>query len=454
MSKKKDYDVIVLGGGIAGCATTFSLARFTNVKSVLLLEKYPRLASLNSNSRSNSQTLHRGDIETNIDLEKVQAIRDAADMVTRYAETYLSPEARARIVRTYPKMILGVGEKEVAFLSERLARLAHLFPDLRALSRDELAKAEPMLAEGREEDVLAVTSGSGLAVDYGALAESFVHSAQHVPGKKVDALRGVEVKGVAQTKFGWPNPPGSVFEVATRLGVFTSRALVVSAGAHSLLFAKRMGHAQHLATLPVAGNFYWSRRPLLRGKVYTVQNPKLPFAAVHGDPDLNFEDRTRFGPTAKVLGVLERGHGLRTLPDFLKSFNFGAGMVATLWKELADPDVRKYLVRNNLVYGLPLLGKRAFVEDCRKIVPTLRDNDLVLARGIGGIRPQVVDTKARKLLKGEARIEGDDVVFNMTPSPGATNCLKNAEKDVRFVAKALDLKVDEEAYAKLSPVAI
>ena len=33
-------------------------------------------------------------------------------------------------------------------------------------------------------------------------------------------------------------------------------------------------------------------------KVYMVQNDKLPFAALHGDPDILKNGKTRFGPTA------------------------------------------------------------------------------------------------------------------------------------------------------------
>jgi len=51
-------------------------------------------------------------------------------------------------------------------------------------------------------------------------------------------------------------------------------------------------------------------------------------------------------------------------------------------------------------------------------------------------------------LMGEAKIDtGLGAIFNMTPSPGATCCLENAEVDLRAVAKFLDAKVDDEAFA-------
>jgi malate dehydrogenase (quinone) len=49
---------------------------------------------------------------------------------------------------------------------------------------------------------------------------------------------------------------------------------------------------------------------------------------------------------------------------------------------------------------------------------------------------------------GEAKIDtGEGAIFNMTPSPGATCCLENAESDLRAVAGFLDAKIDDEGFA-------
>ena len=66
-----------------------------------------------------------------------------------------------------------------------------------------------------------------------------------------------------------------------------------------------MGYGLDYATLPMAGSFYMTNQTMLNGKVYMVQNPKLPFAALHGDPDILENGLTRFGPTALVLPKLE-----------------------------------------------------------------------------------------------------------------------------------------------------
>jgi len=53
-------DVLIVGGGISGTALFYELAKYTNVQSLCLLEKYEALATLNSKGTSNSQTIHTG----------------------------------------------------------------------------------------------------------------------------------------------------------------------------------------------------------------------------------------------------------------------------------------------------------------------------------------------------------------------------------------------------------
>ena len=45
---KNHYDVLVVGGGISGAALFYELAKYTDVKRIALVEKYERLAKLNS----------------------------------------------------------------------------------------------------------------------------------------------------------------------------------------------------------------------------------------------------------------------------------------------------------------------------------------------------------------------------------------------------------------------
>jgi malate dehydrogenase (quinone) len=99
---------------------------------------------------------------------------------------------------------------------------------------------------------------------------------------------------------------------------------------------------------------------------------------------------------------------------------------------------------------LPFVGKRLFIKEVRKIVPSLKLSELRYAKGIGGTRPQIVNNTTRKLEMGEAKLCGDNIIFNITPSPGASTCLGNAYSDTQEIIKFLDnkYKFDKEAFEK------
>jgi malate dehydrogenase (quinone) len=101
----------------------------------------------------------------------------------------------------------------------------------------------------------------------------------------------------------------------------------------------------------------------------------------------------------------------------------------------------------NFLFEVPYVRQRLFLQDARKIVPTLQLQDLSFAKGIGGIRPVMIDKENRRLHLGEAKINpGNGLIFNMTPSPGATSCLQNGEQDVRSIVDYLGCNFDEQKF--------
>ena len=56
------HDVIIIGGGVSGTALLYTLCKYTNMKSIGLIEKYSDFGLVNSSPTMNSQTLHFGDI--------------------------------------------------------------------------------------------------------------------------------------------------------------------------------------------------------------------------------------------------------------------------------------------------------------------------------------------------------------------------------------------------------
>ncbi|MBI5202638.1 MAG: FAD-dependent oxidoreductase [Elusimicrobia bacterium] len=428
------YDVAIIGAGVTGTALLHVLTKYTDVGSVAVLERYREVAQVNSKSTANSQTLHFGDIETNYSAEKARKVSVASRRVVKYLEK----ANRKGIHQIHSKMVLGVGQAEVDLLRKRHLDLKPIFPELEMLDRDLLAKAEPLVVEGRRADVplCALKTAEGLAVDFGRLSTSFVMDAKET-GKRFDSFFGVDVRSIQRK--------GKHFVVDAGSTVVEARCVVAAAGGMSLVFAHDLGLGLEYALLPVAGDFFNAPR-VLNGKVYTVQDNRLPFAAVHGDPDTNDPNVTRFGPTARVLPLLERGRWSSFI-GFLWSTRFDPMLAFRLCGLLADDAIRGFAAKNAL-YTVPWIGTRLFAEEARKIVPTLKPEDLTPTEWPGGIRPQLVDRKTGKLYMGEAKIVGEGILFDVTPSPGASVCLKNAEDDAKLVAGWLDLKFDEAAFAR------
>ena len=441
--QEKHYDVIIIGGGITGSALAYVLAEFSGIKNIALLEKYEGLATLNSKASANSQTIHCGDIETNYDLQKATEVKRKADMIVKYCQKH---GYENKFLFQGQKMALGVGESEVELIKERFEKFKELYPYLQLFDKEELKKIEPKLVfdgrgEERAEDIVAmgVQSGVYTTIDYGAMANSFVQNAKNVEGKTCDLYLNTEVQNI--TKVG----DKLYIRTANRLSL-SADFVVVDAGAHSLWLAHKMGLGQDLSTICIAGSFYLTKQKLLNGKVYMVQNPKLPFAALHGDPDLLADGCTRFGPTALTMPKLERYKGCRSVPEFFQSLNFDMDVAKVIWQNFGDSEVRDFLIRN-IGFEIPILGKKLFVKNARKIIPSIREEDIYYAKGFGGVRPQVISHSQKKLLLGEARIgENPGIIFNMTPSPGATSCLGNALRDAKSACEYLGASFDDAKF--------
>ena len=474
-------DVLIVGGGVCGTALLFELARYTDLGHLTLVERYDQLAQVNSKASSNSQTIHCGDIETNYTLEKALKVKRTAEMIERYGGALLEESERDRCVFRTPKMVLAVGEPECSALRQRFELFSPHFPAMELLDKAEIAAWEPHVArlDGerpdsplRPEALLAIgIRKAATAVDYEALSHSFVAQAQAaVAGsqRQVDLQLGSRVETITpetaadgSTSFVVevrPHRPGArpgSGEANAPAGARRIRArhVVVSAGAHSLLMAQQLGFGLEYSCLPVAGSFYFTP-DLLRGKVYTVQNDKLPFAAIHGDPDVRSPGQTRFGPTALLLPLLER-YRPASFFEFLKVLRLDLPVLLVFWQLFRIADIRNYILKN-LLFEVPWLRRHLFLADARKIVPGLRLQDLRFAEGFGGVRPQLIHKGEKRLMLGEARIAAmPGLAFNVTPSPGGTCCLGNAVTDLEAIVERLGCgfdrqRLDQELYGVAS----
>ena len=432
----KLFDTAIIGGGVAGCSLLFTIARYTDINNIILFEKYDEVSQLNSNPKANSQTLHVGDIESNYTLEKAKKVKESSSMIKNYIENF--QEINIAGFKS-DKMLLAVGEDEIKELKARYTEFKELYPYLELWDEKFLATFEPKLLENRKEPIMAMGArGQITTVDYKKLSESFIQKSLDTD-KNIQMRYNEEVTKITREEDGY-------YKITSDTTNFRAKSIVVNAGAYSLLFAQDMGYGEEYATLPIGGSFFFTKEKLLNSKVYTMQNPKLPFAAIHADPDCTQNWNTRFGPTAFALPKLERYHSLH-LKDLINALNIDKDVTQVYMNLFKDSTIRRYIFKN-AIEEIPVIGKEVFVHDAQKVIPSLKVSDLTFAEGYGGMRPQIIDKKKHELLLGEAKISKNGIIFNMTPSPGATSSLAIAMQDTKAICQYLSKSFDLEKHQR------
>jgi malate dehydrogenase (quinone) len=187
----KHYEVLIVGAGISGCALAYELARYTDIDSICVLEKYEDVGTLNSAGTSNSQTIHVGDIETNYTVAKAAITKRTAKMVEKYCLQY---GYENEIIFSHQKMALGVGDVEVEFMLERYEEFSELFPYLEVWDKEKLKEIEPKVVydengKERSDNILAVgAKGEWTTVDYGKMSKSLIENAKKTRGQNCRAF--------------------------------------------------------------------------------------------------------------------------------------------------------------------------------------------------------------------------------------------------------------------------
>jgi 2-hydroxyglutarate dehydrogenase len=167
------------------------------------------------------------------------------------------------------------------------------------------------------------------------------------------------------------------------------------------------------------------RRSLVRGMVYPVPDPELPFLGVHLTRRIDGE--VLIGPSALLAGARDAYSLRRVRP---------ADVVSTLTWPGTYRMAQRYW-HTGIEEARHLLPGGTFVAAAAELVPELTQRDVL--PGFAGVRAQAVDRAGRLV---------DDFVFSHTnralhvrnaPSPGATSSLAIARYIADEAQRAFDL---------------
>jgi L-2-hydroxyglutarate oxidase len=205
---------------------------------------------------------------------------------------------------------------------------------------------------------------------------------------------------------------GSEIVIGTARGEVRAARLVNCAGLQSDRIARLAGLQPGVRIVPFRGEYYVLRaekRDLVRGLIYPVPDPALPFLGVHFTRGI--DDVVEAGPNA-VLALRREGYSwsdlsVRDIADWAAFPGFWR-MARAQW-------------RNGLTEVRRSLSRARFLESLQTLLPALKDDDI--ERGGSGVRAQAVGIDGRLIDDFFIQTAPDMLHILNAPSPAATASL-------------------------------
>ena len=394
------YDTIIVGAGIVGLAVAREVLARRPGSRLLVVERED--APARHQSGHNSGVIHAGVYYQPGSLKARLCVDGAARM-------YDYCERRSIAVQRIGKLIVALDPRELPALDEIERRAnANGVPGVRRLDADGLRAIEPHAA-----GLAALHSPNTGILDFGVVCAALADDVVAAGGELRARFEVSAVEAGARSLR---------LRAASGDGAEGTRA-IFCAGLWSDRLALLAGAPADPRIVPFRGGYLRlapDRRELVRGLIYPVPDPRLPFLGVH------FTRRTDgdvlLGPTALLVGARD-AYRLRRV------------RAADLRDTLAWPGTWRMMRRwwRTGVNELRLAASRsALAAEAARYVPAVRPQDLLPAPG--GVRAQAVGRDGRIL---------DDFLISATPraihvrnapSPAATSALALAE----LIADAAD----------------
>jgi L-2-hydroxyglutarate oxidase len=382
---------VVIGGGIVGLAVADRLTTDHPGAHVTVLEKETEWAA--HQTGRNSGVIHSGLYYVPGSKKAVMCRAGAASMVAFAEEEGIPYEICG-------KLVVATSDAERPGLRRLYERGLANGLAVTELSRDEAREYEPHV-----DAVAALHVPSTGIIDYSEVSRALV---RRLTAAGASLTLGAEVLGAVRS--------GDTTVIRTTRGDVAADLVVSCAGLQGDLVAERLGHTPGARIVPFRGEYYELRPEaarLVKGLIYPVPDPSFPFLGVHLTRGI--DGHIHAGPNA-VLAFAREGYGWgRVVPREL----FGTLTFPGFWR----------LARKNYRAGSREMArsasKRLFGDSLRRLVPEVRDEDLVPAKP--GVRAQAMNRDGS--LVDDFLIERDRNIVHVlnAPSPAATSSLEIAK---------------------------
>jgi (S)-2-hydroxyglutarate dehydrogenase len=383
------YDTVIVGAGILGLAVARELLERRPSTSVVVVEQADRVGA--HQTSHNSGVIHAGVYYAPGSLKAKLCVEGAARM-------YEYCDQHGIEARRIGKLIIATDERERAALGELERRAkANGVPGIRRVSGEEIPEIEP-----HARGVAALHSPYTGIVDFRAVTEQLADE--------------VRVKG-AELRLGWKLTDVTDASRSLRLlgadgDAIEASGAVFCAGLWADRLAIRAGASPDPRIVPFRGGYLRlraDRRDLVRGLIYPVPDPELPFLGVHLTPHI--DGQVLVGPSALLVAARDAYRPWQMRARDVRDTVLwpGSWRMARRWWRTGLTELRMATSRSE------------FARAAARYVPVLRTPDLEPA--FGGVRAQAISRDGRLV---------DDFVLSSTPravhvrnapSPAATSSL-------------------------------
>ena len=396
-----EYDVAVVGAGIVGLAVAREALARRPHSSVAVLEQEAEVGT--HQTGHNSGVIHGGIYYRPGSLKARLCVAGAREL-------YGYCDSRGIAAVRCGKVIVATRPEELSRLAELERRgRENGVAGLRRLGQQELGELEPHV-----RGLAALHSPQTGIVDFAAVARALAADVRRGGGAVATSCRveSVERRGGASESASLRLRLTDGAEIGARRAVFC-------AGAWADRLATAAGAPPDPRIVPFRGAYFRlvpERRSLVRGLIYPVPDPALPFLGVHLTRHANGD--VLVGPTALVAGARD-------------AYRLGRVRSRDLASTLATPGTWR-MARRWWRTGLREVhlatSRRALAAEAARFVPELSADDL---------EPAFAGVRAQALARDGSLV--DDFVFSEAggalhvrnaPSPAATACLAIAREIV------------------------
>jgi (S)-2-hydroxyglutarate dehydrogenase len=382
------FDCTIIGGGIVGLATAYSLNRAQLGLKVLLLEKEDHLAQ--HQTGRNSGVIHSGIYYKPGSFKARFAKAGSQSMVEFCREHGLKHDVCG-------KVIVACDQAELPLLENLYQRGLQNELEITRLTAEQVREIEPHVQ--CLSGLRVPTTG---IVSYREVSNKFAALFQQAGGVLKTGVRVLEVQS-----------SGGRHRIETTDASYESRFIVNCAGLHSDRVARMTGADPKMKIVPFRGEYYElvpEKRSLVNTLIYPVPNPDFPFLGVHFTKMI--DGSVHAGPNA-VLALKREGYFKSdfSLRDSVETFTYGAfwKLAGKHWDEGWKEIYRSF-------------SKAAFVRSLQRLIPEVHADDLIPCSA--GVRAQALGDDG-KLIDDFHIVAGENSlnVCN-APSPAATASLE------------------------------